>query len=54
MRRTSKVLAISSMLGCFPFGSSVLAQDGSEIDLTGTWRVRRSATTSSEESSTTS
>ena len=29
MRRTSKVLAISSMLGCFPFGSSVLAQDGS-------------------------
>ena len=37
MRRTSKVLAISSMLGCFPFGSSVLAQDGSEIDLTGTW-----------------
>ena len=37
MRRTSKALALSSMLGSLAFGSSALAQDGSEVDLTGTW-----------------
>ena len=38
MRGTSKVLALSSMLGSLAFGSSALAQDGSEVDLTGTWQ----------------
>ena len=37
MRRTSKALALSSMLGSLAFGSGALAQDGSEVDLTGTW-----------------
>jgi hypothetical protein len=37
MRRTAKVLALSSMLGSLAFGSSALAEDGSEVDLTGTW-----------------
>ena len=30
--------ALSSMLGSLAFGSSTLAQDGSEVDLTGTWQ----------------
>ncbi len=38
MRRTSKAFALSSMLGSLAFGSSALAQDGSEVDLTGTWQ----------------
>jgi hypothetical protein len=38
MRCTSKVLALSSMLGSLAFGSGALAQDGSEVDLTGTWQ----------------
>ena len=38
MRGTSKVLALSSMLGSLAFGSGALAQDGSEVDLTGTWK----------------
>jgi hypothetical protein len=38
MRGTSKVLALSSMLGPLAFGSGALAQDGSEVDLTGTWQ----------------
>ena len=38
MRRTSKVLSLCSMLGSLAFGSSALAQDGSEVDLTGTWK----------------
>ena len=37
MRRTSKAFALSSMLGSLAFGSGALAQDGSEVDLTGTW-----------------
>ena len=37
MRRTSKVLALSSMLGSLAFGSTALAQDGSEASLTGIW-----------------
>src|SRR4029450_6048266 len=37
MRRTSKAFALSSMLGPLAFGSGALAQDGSEVDLTGTW-----------------
>jgi hypothetical protein len=37
MRRTSKVLSLCSMLGSLVFGSSALATDGSEVDLTGTW-----------------
>jgi hypothetical protein len=37
MRRTSKVLSLCSMLGSLAFGSSALATDGSEVDLTGTW-----------------
>jgi hypothetical protein len=37
MRRTSRVFALSSMLGSLAFGSSALAQGGSEVDLTGTW-----------------
>jgi hypothetical protein len=38
MRRTSKAFALSSMLGSVAFGSSALAQDGSDVDLTGTWQ----------------
>jgi hypothetical protein len=38
MRRTSKAFALASMLGSLAFGSSALAQDGSEVDLTGTWK----------------
>ena len=38
MRRTSKAFALSSMLGSLAFGSSALAQDGSDVDLTGTWQ----------------
>src|SRR5262245_15254115 len=38
MRRTSKVLSLCSMLGSLAFGSSALATDGSEVDLTGTWQ----------------
>ena len=38
MRRTSTAFALSSMLGSLAFGSSTLAQDGSEVDLTGTWQ----------------
>jgi hypothetical protein len=37
MRRTSKAFALSSLLGSLALGSSTLAQDGSEVDLTGTW-----------------
>ena len=37
MRSTSRALALSSMLGSLAFGSGALAQDGSEVDLTGTW-----------------
>jgi hypothetical protein len=37
MRRTSKAFALSSMLGPLAFGSGAPAQDGSEVDLTGTW-----------------
>jgi hypothetical protein len=37
MRRTSKAFALSSMLGPLAFGSGALAQDGSEVDLSGTW-----------------
>ena len=37
MRRASKVLVLGSMLGPLAFGSGALAQDGSEVDLTGTW-----------------
>jgi hypothetical protein len=37
MRRTSKAFALSSMLGPWAFGSGALAQDGSEVDLPGTW-----------------
>jgi hypothetical protein len=54
MCRTAKVLALSSMLGSLAFGSSALAEDASEIDLTGTWEVRRYAPSSSEENSPTS
>ena len=38
MCRTSRVLALSSMLGSLAFASSALAQDGSDVDLTGTWK----------------
>ena len=38
MCRTSRVLALSSMLGSLAFASSALAQGGSDIDLTGTWK----------------
>ena len=38
MRRASKVLVLGSMLGPLAFGSGALAQDGSEVDLTGTWQ----------------
>jgi hypothetical protein len=37
MHRPSKVLALSSMLGSLAFGSTALAQDGSEASLTGIW-----------------
>jgi hypothetical protein len=37
MRRTSKALALGSMLGSLAFGSTALAQDGSEASLTGIW-----------------
>ena len=37
MRSTSRALALSSMLGSLVLGSSALAQDGPEVDLTGTW-----------------
>jgi hypothetical protein len=37
MRRTSKVLALGNMLGSLVFASGALAQDRSEVDLTGTW-----------------
>ena len=37
MRRTSRVLALSSIFGSLAFGSGALAQDGSDVDLTGTW-----------------
>jgi hypothetical protein len=37
MRRASKTLALSSMLGSLAFGPGALAQDGSAVDLTGTW-----------------
>ena len=37
MRSTSRALALGSMLGSVAFGSGALAEDGSEVDLTGTW-----------------
>jgi hypothetical protein len=37
MHRTSKVLTLGSMLGALAFGSGASAEDGSEVDLTGTW-----------------
>ena len=37
MRRTSQAFALGSMLGSLILGSSALAQDGPEVDLTGTW-----------------
>jgi hypothetical protein len=37
MRRTSKVLTLGSMLGALAFGSGASAEDGSEVDLTGSW-----------------
>ena len=37
MHRPSRVLALSSMLGSLAFGSTALAQDGSEASLTGIW-----------------
>jgi hypothetical protein len=37
MRRTSQAFALGSMLGSLVLGSSALAQDGPEVDLTGTW-----------------
>jgi hypothetical protein len=37
VRRASKTLAFSSMLGSLALGHGALAQDGSEVDLTGTW-----------------
>jgi hypothetical protein len=38
MRSTSRALALGSMLGSVAFGPGALAQDGSEVDLTGTWQ----------------
>jgi hypothetical protein len=38
MRGISRILGLSSMLGSLAFGFSALAQDGSEVDLTGTWQ----------------
>jgi hypothetical protein len=37
MHRPSRVLALSSILGSLAFGSTALAQDGSEASLTGIW-----------------
>jgi hypothetical protein len=37
MRRSSRVVAFSSMLAPLAFGSGALAQDGSAVDLAGTW-----------------
>jgi hypothetical protein len=37
VHRPSRVLALSSMLGSLAFGSTALAQDGSEASLTGIW-----------------
>jgi hypothetical protein len=37
MRRASKAFALSSMLGSLALGSSALAEDVSDVDLTGTW-----------------
>jgi hypothetical protein len=37
MRRTSMLLALSSMLGSLAFGSAALAENGSEASLTGIW-----------------
>ena len=37
MHRTSRVFALGSVLGSLAFGSTALAQDGSDVDLTGTW-----------------
>ena len=37
MRRTSRLLAFASMLAPLAFGPGALADDGSEVDLTGTW-----------------
>ena len=37
MHRPSRLLALSSMLGSLAFGSSALAEDGSEASLTGIW-----------------
>ena len=37
MHHPSRVLALSSMLGSLAFGSTALAQDGSEASLTGIW-----------------
>ena len=37
MRRTSQAFALGSMLGSLVLGSSAPAQDGPEVDLTGTW-----------------
>ena len=37
MPRPSRVFALSSILGSLAFGSTALAQDGSEASLTGIW-----------------
>jgi hypothetical protein len=37
MHRTSRVLALGSMLGSLAFGSTALAEDGSEASLTCIW-----------------
>jgi hypothetical protein len=37
MRGTAQAFALGSMLGSLVLGSSALAQDGPEVDLTGTW-----------------
>jgi hypothetical protein len=34
---TARALALGSMLGTMAFGSGALAQNGSQVDLTGTW-----------------
>jgi hypothetical protein len=38
MRRTAKTLVAASALGSLALGAGALAQDGSEVDLTGTWQ----------------
>jgi 3-oxoacyl-[acyl-carrier protein] reductase len=43
MCRPSRVLALGSMLGSLAFGSGALAEDGSDVDLTGTWEGARVA-----------